>query len=105
MLIRIPGTPWILNIQNPQGVTVENVLEALYNELQHIVGRGEYPTFPIQTQNYASIVFHTRTRENHAEHIQGIKRVDFLCSKTQFLGLTRATDGSDMWVVRVNENP
>jgi len=105
MAVCVPGTPWLLNIQNPQGVTVENVLTTLYNELQRIVGRGEYPTFPLQMQNRASAVFHARTQGNHAEHVQGIKRVDFLCGKSLFLGLTRTTDGSDMWVVKVTENP
>jgi hypothetical protein len=104
MTIRVPGTPWVLSVQNSQGVTVENVLTTLYNELQRIVGRGEYPTFPLQIQNRAASVFHARTRENHAEHVQGIKRVDFLCGKNLFLGLTRATDGSDMWVAKVTEN-
>jgi hypothetical protein len=105
MAVRVPGTPWVLNIQNPQGVvTVENVLMTLYNELQRIVGRGEYPTFPLPSQNHASAVFHARTRGNLNEHAQGIKRIDFLCGKTLFLGLTRATDGSDAWVMRVADN-
>ncbi|KAF8235509.1 hypothetical protein L208DRAFT_1458009 [Tricholoma matsutake] len=95
MTIHIPATSWVLTLQNPQGVTVEHVLTMLYNELQRIVGRGEYLSFPLATQHHASAVYHARSRGNHAEHSQGIKRVDFLCGKCLFLGLTRATDGSD----------
>lgn len=105
MTIHIPATSWVLTLQNPQGVTVEHVLTMLYNELQRIVGRGEYLSFPLATQHHASAVYHARSRGNHAEHSQGIKRVDFLCGKCLFLGLTRATDGSDAWVLQVAENP
>jgi hypothetical protein len=95
----------MLNIQNPQGVTIEIVLTTLYNELQYVVSKAEYATFPVHVQHHAARLFHGRAGGNHAELSQGIKRVDFLCTKTLFLGLTRATDGSDSWVVKLGENP
>lgn len=100
MYIRIPGLPWVIDVRNPQGVTLENVLSTMFVTLQGVIAKEEYGMLSSQLANAASATFHTRARINPQAMSEGVKRVDCLGSKVLFLGITRAIDGSNTWNVR-----
>lgn len=100
MYIRIPGLPWAIDVQNTQGVTLENVLSTMFVTLQGIITKDEYGVLSSQLANAASATFHARARINPQAMSEGVKRVDCLGSKVLFLGIIRAVDGSNTWNVR-----
>ncbi|KAF9461021.1 hypothetical protein BDZ94DRAFT_1310991 [Collybia nuda] len=100
MYIRIPGLPWAIDVRNPQGVTLENVLSIMFATLQGVLAKEEFGILSSQLANTASATFHARARVNPQAMSEGVKRVDCLGSKVLFLGITRAVDGTNTWNVR-----
>jgi len=90
MSVTIPKLPaWTIEVTNPHGITVNDVLLKIREMLNR------------------SVASHEMQRPSHAdprEHAQGVKGVDFLGPKVFFAGLTRARDGSDSWDLHFSQS-
>ncbi|KAG1890260.1 hypothetical protein F4604DRAFT_1709527 [Suillus subluteus] len=96
MTIIIAELPaWIIEVVNPHGITVNDVLL----KIRETLNRG-----PSHAVNAAIDSFRARSRADQREHALGVKRLDFLGPKIFFAGLTRARDGSDSWNIHFSQN-
>ncbi|KAL4064711.1 hypothetical protein V8B97DRAFT_1987272 [Scleroderma yunnanense] len=108
-----PHLPWRPHIRpsNPASclyVTVRDVLEALYAFLHYPVTMAEYKMLPSQVdRDEVSYAFHARCeREQERKTVEwmksrGVRRVDFLRGRNQFMGLSSTKFGPDMWILNV----
>lgn len=104
MIITVPELPaWIIEVVNPRGVTVNNVLAMICETLNQSVASHEMQRSS-RAVNAAIDSFRGRSRADPREHAQGVKRVDFLGPKVFFAGLARARDGSDSWEIQFAQN-
>lgn len=106
MTIIIPELPaWIIEVVNPQGITVNDVLLKIRETLNRGVTSHEMQMHrPSHAVNAAIDSFRARSRADQREHALGVKRLDFLGPKVFFAGLTRARDGSDSWNIHFSLN-
>ncbi|OJA19765.1 hypothetical protein AZE42_12739 [Rhizopogon vesiculosus] len=85
---------WSIEVMNPRGITVHDVLLRIREHLNRSVAAHEMHG---SLHAVAMESFRVRSRADPRERAQGVKRVDFLGPKVFFTGLTRARDGSDSW--------
>ena len=85
---------WSIEVMNPRGITVNDVLLKIRELLNRSVASHEMRG---PSQAVAIDSFRARSRADPREHAQGVKRIDFLGPKIFFAGLSRARDGSDSW--------
>ncbi|KAG1788837.1 uncharacterized protein HD556DRAFT_1275897 [Suillus plorans] len=106
MTITIPELPaWIIEVVNPHGITVNDVLLKIRETLNQGVTSHEMQMHrPSHAVGAAIESFRARSRADQREHALGVKRFDFLGPKVFFVGLTRARDGSDSWNVHLSQN-
>lgn len=85
---------WSIEVINPHGITVNDVLLKIRELLNRSVGSHEMrgPSHAVAIDS-----FWARSRADPREHAQGVKRIDFLGPKIFFAGLSKARDGSDSW--------
>jgi hypothetical protein len=93
------STQITVNASRPRkGVTVEDVLHALYNHLQQPMPRQEYESLSRKDQDRVSLAYQDRYRSmttpetREAEKKDGTKRIDFLPDGPHFLRLTSRKD-------------
>ncbi|KAG2150359.1 hypothetical protein DEU56DRAFT_898796 [Suillus clintonianus] len=100
MTITIPELPaWTIEVVNPHGITVSDVLLKIRETLNRGVTSQEMQMYrPSHAVN--SAINWARSRQ----HAQGVKRVDFLGPKVLFAGLARARDGSDSWGIYFSQS-
>jgi hypothetical protein len=104
MIIIVPELPaWTIEVVNPRGVTVDNVLAMIREMLNRSVASHEMQRSS-RAVNAAIDSFRARSRADPREHAQGVKRVDFLGPKVYFAGLARVRDGSDSWEIHFAQN-
>lgn len=104
MIITIPELPaWVIEVVNPRGITVNNVLAMIRETLNQSVASHEIQRSS-RAVNAAIDSSRARSRADPREHTQGVKRVDFLGPKVFFTGLARARDGSDSWEIHFAQN-
>jgi hypothetical protein len=104
MIIIVPELPaWTIEVVNPRGVTVNNVLAMIREMLNRSVASHEMQRSS-RAVNAAIDSFRARSRADPREHAQGVKRVDFLGPKVYFAGLARVRDGSDSWEIHFAQN-
>ncbi|KAG2055925.1 hypothetical protein BDR06DRAFT_1019892 [Suillus hirtellus] len=104
MIITIPELcAWTIEVVNPRGITVNNVLAMIRETLNRSVASHEMQRSS-RAVNAAIDSFRARSRADPREHAQGVKRVDFLGPKVFFAGLARARDGSDSWEMLFAQN-
>jgi hypothetical protein len=102
LCITVPGVPvWAVDVRNPTGVTVSDVLNNNYAFFHTSVGREEYSSFPPHIQSTSADAFSRRTLQNPPERAFGMKRLDLVFPNVFVVGLTRAMDGSDRWDLRL----
>ncbi|KAF8843845.1 hypothetical protein BDN67DRAFT_963677 [Paxillus ammoniavirescens] len=102
--------PWQLTIPpSKHFVSVRDLLEALYCFLRHPVLASEYNTLPNQeAKDQVSIAFHTRYRHaaskeaSEEQYHKGVKRVDFLCGRNRFMGLSSTKYGPHVWALNLS---
>jgi hypothetical protein len=105
LYLNLPGYPrWAIQILNPTGITVRDILTNIYQFLHINVCKEEFSSFPIPMQSSASSAFNARTSRDSSERSRGLKRVDFLSPRTFFLGLTLAVDGHS-WDIILSPTP
>lgn len=90
--------PWTIEITRPQGVTLGDVLDAVYADLHKRVRRSEWLIAQDGLQEKIVRAFAWRCYNSTAprgfEEQQGPKRVDWLLKRTVFRGLSHGPDES-----------
>ncbi|KAI6040835.1 hypothetical protein EDC04DRAFT_2672836 [Pisolithus marmoratus] len=95
LCIRLASYPfWSIEVSNPHGVTVLDVLLRIREALHRGVSPQE-----ATVSHTASEYFRARTRTDPREYAQGVKRVDFLGPNVFFAGLSPSMDGPGRWDV------
>ncbi|KAG6808703.1 hypothetical protein H0H93_016590, partial [Arthromyces matolae] len=97
-----PLLPWYIDIkqQNPNGVTVEDVILHIYLALNTPIVTTHFYNEDV-TENHRNRInkaFYERTKVDTALVDQGVKMIDFLEDKVDFMGLSRTKDG--LWELR-----
>ncbi|KAH7908895.1 hypothetical protein BJ138DRAFT_1156591 [Hygrophoropsis aurantiaca] len=105
LLITITGFPaWAIEVVNPRGVTVSDVLGRIFDTLNCPVSQQEITQYPAAMVTSAGHSFRARTQMVPQEYAQGVKRVDFIAPKVFFVGLTKCRSGHDRWEVHFSMN-
>ncbi|KAI6000311.1 hypothetical protein F5J12DRAFT_845226 [Pisolithus orientalis] len=95
LCIRFAHYPcWSIEVSNPRGVTVTDVLVRIREALHRGVSPQE-----ATVSSTASEYFRARTRADPREYAQGVKRVDLLGPNVFFAGLSPSLDGQNRWDV------
>ncbi|KAK1217316.1 hypothetical protein PQX77_020056 [Marasmius sp. AFHP31] len=101
--------PWSITIypSNRYYVTVRDMLDAIYHALRKNISQQEYQSCRDKLRvNEAYQRRYSRIRDYHAsrdEKAGGVKRVDFLCGKTRFMGIS-PTSRHDVWELRLDRH-
>ncbi|KAJ7116246.1 hypothetical protein C8R43DRAFT_902379 [Mycena crocata] len=88
-------------------VSVLDVFTSLYTSLRLAALRAEYAALPLTRQSidaayFARCSLQVDDEEQRIEMLKGVKRVDFLCGKTHFLGLSGPLDeANQVWELNV----
>ncbi|KAF8208095.1 hypothetical protein K438DRAFT_1574893, partial [Mycena galopus ATCC 62051] len=96
--------PWYVDVTNAQGVTLLDVLQTLFDELnQPIVARDFWnDEMRLQDRDRLMCAFKEQCsingREYATEIAKGVKRVDFLGPDVIFVGLVRKKNG--VWEIK-----
>ncbi|KAK1235024.1 hypothetical protein PQX77_001761 [Marasmius sp. AFHP31] len=99
--------PWSITIYPSNGyyVSVRDVLDAIYHALRKNVSHQEYQSCHDKLRvNEAYQCRYDRIRDyasSREEKAGGVKRVDFLCGRTRFMGIS-PTSKRDVWEVRLD---
>ncbi|KAF4571643.1 hypothetical protein EYR36_008985 [Pleurotus pulmonarius] len=91
--------------ENPNGLTLYDVLHRIYTWFHTGVSRQEMQAFGSQQRAYLTASFSQRTANNPNEYRAGVKRLDWLGQSTFFFGLSPAPDGSGAWIINVGAQP
>lgn len=95
-----PFDEWTIHVQNPQGVTVDDVFAAIYKNLRRGVSKVEWDTFTRTQQTRVAEAFYERSRRSSDpkhEHNSGVRRIDFLLKNTTFIGLSPSLEEAFTW--------
>ncbi|KAJ8693690.1 hypothetical protein PTI98_008665 [Pleurotus ostreatus] len=99
---------WPIIAQNPTGVTIADVLQAIHQTVMVQIKQNEYDALSLKQRNRIAQIFDTRWRaslEPRTIWSFGVLRVDCLLNHTIFAGLTMTIEGTDACIVslrRVN---
>ncbi|KAL5522976.1 hypothetical protein ACEPAF_1243 [Sanghuangporus sanghuang] len=97
-----PYRNWTIEVHNSRGVTVGDVLNALYRELRHRVNSAEWNGAPRTHQARVAEAFYGRSRRSadprHEQHA-GVRRIDWLLKSTAFVGLTPSVERGYTWTL------
>ena len=89
---------WVIEIRQPEGITIGDVLEGIYTMLMHPIRHHEWERLSDKQQRRINIAFNERC-EVAADQKQcrsgGVLRVDFLHQHILFAGLSLSLDGND----------
>ncbi|KAJ7480655.1 hypothetical protein FB451DRAFT_152172 [Mycena latifolia] len=99
-----PRLPWYVDVRRQQGITLYDVLRALYDELNlQIAGRDFWnEELGKRDRDGLTRAFKERCQMDGKEHareemLKGVKRVDFLGAEVVFVGLARR---NGMWEIK-----
>ncbi|KAG1902093.1 uncharacterized protein F5891DRAFT_172719 [Suillus fuscotomentosus] len=95
-----PG--WEIIVRNPTGVTVQDVLEAIYETLRGLLRTYEWEGMSLKQRSRIEDVHRARcTASSDPEYtrLAGVRRVDCLLSTTMFAGLTSLVRRREQWQV------
>ncbi|KAF7299363.1 Ectomycorrhiza-regulated small secreted protein [Mycena indigotica] len=93
-----PSETWVSEARNRQGVTVKNVLDAIYRTLNIQLTHAEWESLCPKQQNRVNLVFDARWRAGRdpkAERAVGILRRDCLLQHVLFAGLSETDEEND----------
>lgn len=97
-----PSSEWAIVVQNPSGVTVDDVLTTLFQTMRKRISSKEWARLGERQRAMVADAFHRRTRASsdpNYEHGQGVRRIDWLLSSTQFVGLTPSPEAPLTWTL------
>ena len=81
-------------------VTVSNVINTLSLWFSQVATRDECKALSPPVMAVATQYLHARTKGNPGS--DGMRRFDLLCGRVFFAGLSKATDGSNRWIVHLS---
>lgn len=94
--------PWPIEASNPYGVTIRDVLQAIYVCLQKQLRHEEWDRMSEKHRGRISQIFDARWRvavEPARVHDQGVLRVDCVLRHTWFGGLTVSPESGDSCIL------
>lgn len=106
MRLRSTLLPWIVECSNPAGVTVGNVLDAVYDCLREKVERSdwldvsnEFQSRLLEAWERRCIMIGTDQGRNARvrEEQKGIRRVEWLLWDVEWLGIERSKSELETW--------
>jgi len=93
---------WVVTAHNPTGVTIEDVLAAIYTGLHAPLTQFEWECMSPMQRTRVEEVFYTRcgaSRDFDRTRYGGIRRVDCLLHTTVFAGLSSLVYRNNRWEV------
>lgn len=93
---------WEIVARNPTGVTVRDVLQAIYETLHRLLQIHEWEGLSLKQRNRIEDIHRARCRASlYPEHtrLAGVRRADYLLSTTMFAGLTSLVRRREQWQV------
>lgn len=93
---------WEIVARNPAGVTVQDVLEAIYETLRQLLRIYEWEGMSLKQRSRIEDTHRARCRVSlDPEHtrLAGVRRADCLLSTTMFAGLTSLVRRREQWQV------
>lgn len=106
LVVRSPQLPYTITITPSHSpcVTVGDVLRGVHMALDHPASEKEFQSAPPAWQKEVARAFATRCQRRPEDQKQGLKRVDFLGSKSQWKGLAHDRTGPDVWELVVSSS-
>ncbi|TDL22711.1 hypothetical protein BD410DRAFT_722311 [Rickenella mellea] len=98
---------WHIDIQNPHGVTVGDVLEGIFKFLRRGVDKYEFANASRTQSARVAESFYARVQRSHDpryEQSQGVRRIDWLLKHTMFVGLTPSLDAPHTWTLTMKRD-
>ncbi|KIM86677.1 hypothetical protein PILCRDRAFT_64788 [Piloderma croceum F 1598] len=99
--------PWKISARNQKGVTVGDVLEAIYQVARTPLTTEEWDRLPSKQRQRVNRVFDVRWTNASApekERNRGLKRVDCLLQSTRFAGLSMSYDDDFTCILTLSRN-
>jgi hypothetical protein len=93
---------WEIVARNPTGVTVQNVLEAIYETLHQLLQVREWEGMSLKQRSRIKDLHRARCRASldpERVRLAGVRRADCLLSTTMFAGLTSLVRRREQWQV------
>ncbi|KAJ7717029.1 ectomycorrhiza-regulated small secreted protein [Mycena metata] len=97
-----PESSWIIEAKNWLGVTVGNVLEAIFATVNAQINYAEWDKLCPKQQNRVNIVFDARWRQSiDSQRVRerGILRSDCLLQHVLFAGISTVPDNEDTYLL------
>lgn len=93
--------PWPFMITNPKGITLSNVIDAIYDNLQEFVSTEELSSWPKWKQRHALGAYTARVKSQYRTKVGlGLRRIDYLGQRNYFRGL-EPSPNKDGWLMFV----
>ena len=96
------GSQWRIDVSNPRGVTIDDVLERIYTSLRKPLRQSEWAMMSESDRAYVARAFYKRTQisdDREHEKASGTRRVDCLQKHSVFLGLKPDPLRPGAWVL------
>ena len=93
---------WEIVAHNPTGVTVEDVLNAIYETLHERLEMHEWERLSSKQRSRIEDIYHARcmaSSDPERAHLGGVRRADYLITTTMFAGLTSLVKRGREWQV------
>jgi len=99
--LTVSGIMWTIEAVNPHGVTVSDVFNAIFANLNLRITHQEYVRHNPRAQHEATIAFMDRGTGGRSP-TDGLRRIDFVGQHFMFLGLSQTNDGTRRWVIQLH---
>lgn len=106
-----PHLPWRLTVsaKHYSYVTVSDLLEGMYHALRLNATQSEYELLPFKEMKLTVNKSYERRysrlsnlEERERERTRGLRRIDFLGTRSNFLGLSSTQEGAHVWQLNVS---
>lgn len=96
-----PTRSWDINVSNPRGVKVGDILIGLYQGLQRQMKRSEWVRVRREDQDRVAEAFYDRHgRRLLSNHLcSGVRRIDWLLKRSLFVGFLPSDNDPYTWVL------
>ena len=84
-----PLLPWVITVENPNGVTVGDVLSRIQESLNRTAAKSEFDQVPQRDQATVLRAYQRNCTLGNRKREDGLKRIDWLGRKTLFAGIRK----------------